>query len=135
MALTTITKGMADGAETIQANFVEVENMINALPTKVAPTLRNGWTDYGDGFSGAKYFKDSQGVVHITGLINGGSTIAGTILFTLPVGYRPLGKEMFNVNANNTLGRIEVHSNGNVVASLVNVTYTSLSGITFLAEA
>lgn len=109
--------------------------LISGAPATFAPALLNSWINYADGFSQAQYYKDASDVVHLTGLIKNGLTADGTVIFTLPVGYRPALKEIFIVFiSGGGFGRIDVNDNGNVVAKVVNATYTSLSGISFLAK-
>ncbi len=67
------------------------------------------------------FWKDTVGVVHLSGPMTGGSS--GTTAFTLPVGYRPFGTETFN-GGEVTVG----HGTGEV--RLYGVTI-SVSGITF----
>lgn len=99
-----------------------------------SPTLQNGWVNYGDGFADVEYWKDSDNVVHITGLIKDGGTADGTVIFTLPAGFRPGLKELFPSTLSSGTGRIDVNDNGNVVAKTVSAAYTSLAGISFMAK-
>ena len=99
-----------------------------------SPTLQNGWVNYGDGFADVEYWKDSENVVHITGLIKDGGTADGTVIFTLPAGFRPGLKELFPSTLSSGTGRIDVNDNGNVVAKTVSAAYTSLAGISFMAK-
>lgn len=63
------------------------------LPPWTAPTLLNGWTNFGsDGggtYTTAGYYLGPDGVIHLRGLIQAGTLTAGTQLFVLPVGFRP----------------------------------------------
>ena len=54
-------------------------------PAFVVPTLSNSWVQ--DATSPLKYYKDTQGTVHVTGNCNGG--VIGQVIVTLPVGFRP----------------------------------------------
>lgn len=101
-----------------------------------APTLLNGWENYSStGFyAPAGYWKDSCGVVHLTGMIKGGAIAAGTTLFTLPEGYRPGGQELFATVSVNLPARVDVAKNGNVyIQSGGNAGWLSLCGISFRA--
>ena len=102
---------------------------------KQTPELLNGWTDYNaDTYEPCGYFKDSCGVVHLSGMVAGGTTTAGTGLFTLPVGYRPSKVEIFLCITSGGTGSIRVNTDGAVVLrSGANATWTSLSGIAFKA--
>lgn len=108
--------------------------LISGAPVTYAPTLLNSWVNYGDGFATVEYWKDADNVVHISGLIKDGGTADGTVIFTLPAGFRPGLKELFPSTLSSGTGRIDVNDNGNVVAKIVSAAYTSLSGISFLAK-
>ena len=109
--------------------------LISGAPVTFAPTLLSGWVNYGDGFAAAGYYKGPDNRVHLQGLIKSGTVADGTVIFTLPVGFRPLQKEIFIVFiSGGGFGRVDVNDNGSVVAKIVNATYTSLSGISFLAK-
>lgn len=108
--------------------------LISGAPVTFAPPLLNSWVNYGDGFAAAEYWKDSDNVVHITGLIKDGGVADGTVIFTLPVGFRPGLKELFPSTLSSGTGRIDVNDNGNVVVKIASATYTSLAGISFLAK-
>jgi hypothetical protein len=102
----------------------------------IAPTLLNGWVNYGiSGGALAAFIKDDMGFVHLKGLIKDGTTTAGTTIFTLPVGYRPLSSLYFLVADSNGFARLFVASNGVIaIEADANNTYLSLDQITFRAE-
>ena len=106
-----------------------------AQETKIAPELLNGWTDYNPTtYEPCGFFKDSCGVVHLSGMVSGGTTTAGTGLFTLPVGYRPEKTEIYLCITSGGTGSIRIDATGNVILrSGANSTWTSLSGIAFKA--
>ena len=105
--------------------------------TRKAPTLLNSWDNYGGGFTPASYWKDANGVVHLTGLIRNGTTVKDTVLFNLPAGYRPFNQEILTVqNGDNTFQRIDILANGNVILGATTFTngWLSLANISFKAE-
>jgi hypothetical protein len=55
------------------------------------PTLQNGWSSFGSGYVPARYrlIASPPDSMQIEGLIGGGTATPGTVLFNLPVGYRP----------------------------------------------
>ena len=126
----------ADTAQASRITSVEQQlTLISGAPLTFAPTLLWGWVNYGDDFAAAGYCKGPDNRVHLQGLIKSGPVADGTVIFTLPQGFRPKQKEMFIVFiSGGGYGRVDVHDNGNVVAKIVNATYTSLSGISFLAK-
>lgn len=102
-------------------------------------TLIGSYTNFGAPYEVARYWRDSDGFVHLEGLVARASFSGGTSMFTLPVGYRPIGDRYFSVIvANNTTGRIRVAGDGNIYhdnarAGAVAPTFISLSGIIFQA--
>lgn len=103
------------------------------------PTLVNNWSNYELGFNPCGYWKDSFGVVHLRGLVKNGAI--GSVLFTLPTGYRPANTEGFPVlrfiATGTEIGRVDVSNSGVVVcqpflaASTATVLYMFLDGATF----
>jgi hypothetical protein len=95
------------------------------------------WTNYGSSYSGAQFFKDSIGIVHLRGMIKAPAPAVGTIVFTLPAGYRPAHQELFGVacapNPPNS-ARVDIRTNGALIVSACNdPRWVTLSGITFQA--
>jgi len=91
------------------------------------------------GYGEVKYYKDLSNIVHFKGLVGAtGSVPYGTILFNLPVGFRPADAILFpTLVTGNALNRITIQPDGNVYveANLVNTDWVNFNGITFLAEA
>jgi len=53
------------------------------------PAFQNSWTNYGAPFGPVRFTKLSSGLVVVDGLANPGTITNGTLVFTLPPGYRP----------------------------------------------
>jgi hypothetical protein len=83
-----------------------------------APTLLNSWVNFGAGFAGAAYCRDHLGFVHIRGVIKSGTQTAGTVLFALPTGFRPLADQMFTVSDTGSFLELRVASGGNVTLGI-----------------
>lgn len=129
---TTINNGtLAASFTTLASNTANAGGLTQESVQTVS--LQNSWANYGAGYQTFGYWKDSQGVVHLQGLIKSGTTTAGTLLFTLPSGYRPSAAETFGVClASATIGAITIATNGQATAELpLNATWTTLAGITF----
>ena len=96
------------------------------------PTFVNGWQDYGAPYS-ARYYKDTNGRVHLKGLVKGGA--AGTVAFTLPVGYRPdnyLYLVVANGSGSSSFNRAYIAGTGEVTPAQATYTgWVSLDGISF----
>lgn len=99
-------------------------------------TLENGWANYADVYSGARYARTGAGIVVLNGLIKGAA--AGQAAFTLPEGYRPAHRMMFATVAGGGDARVDVHANGMVRVEWATVGsaalgWVSLSPIMFPA--
>ncbi|MDY8045945.1 hypothetical protein UY416_06520 [Paenibacillus polymyxa] len=82
---------LSDLVESVQQantrlSVVENKKADKDSPAWISPTLLNGWTTSRP----VGIMKDSNGFVHIRGLIANGMTNGGLALFTLPQGYRPI---------------------------------------------
>lgn len=101
------------------------------------PTLLNSWQNYGGAYDTSGYIKDPFGIVHLKGLIRFGTATIGTVLFTLPAGYRPGATLIFTSagfdGTSPAASRIDISSNGNVAIHHGTNDYLSLSGISFRA--
>ena len=96
------------------------------------------WSDYMSVYARGRYSMDSNGYVHVEGLmakVTGGSNL----IATLPVGFRPEYQHIFQMVSNvATSGsqRVDVASNGNIAVSgwaSGDTGWCSLSGISFYA--
>lgn len=95
------------------------------------PAFQNSWIEYDS--RGAAFWRDSSGVVHLSGFIKNG--VVGTIAFTLPAGFRTRGGSYtWPVDSGNAFGVVVVDDNGNVYALTGVNTYFSLNGVSFRAE-
>lgn len=80
----------------------------------------------------AAFWKDSAGIVRLRGIVKSGTTT----IFTLPVGFRPVGVRRFVVAGDNAFARVNVNTDG-TVAQLAGTaaTFLTLDAIMFRAEA
>ena len=102
---------------------------------KIAPTLLNNWQNYGTSYDSAAYWKDKCNVVHLSGMVKGGTITDGTVIFTLPTGYRPTAPEKFITVSVNAICILDIYTNGNVtIRAGANASWLSLSGISFKTE-
>jgi parallel beta-helix repeat protein len=103
-----------------------------------AASLQSSWIQYDAvNYSSAGYVKDSNGTVHLKGVIKGGSTTMGALLFTLPAEYRPKKVVKFVVSSADSGGPIKGEINitesgavsiiygGNAYLSLDNISFTT----------
>lgn len=101
-----------------------------ALPTQ------NGWGWYGYSYQTPQYTKAADDIVTLRGLLRGGTATNGTVIATLPAGYRPSAVEIFDVaSTDGNWGRVDVFPNGDVVVrDFINPTWVALESISFIAE-
>jgi len=101
----------------------------------IIPTLLNSWVNFEAGTeAAASYFKDDFGIVHFKGLIKSGTITAGTVLFVLPVGYRPPVNSTIGTTSNLSACAIDVLANGNVqITGGANATWLTLYNLSFKA--
>lgn len=90
-------------------------------------TLPNGWTVS----SGAGFWIDSNGFVHLVGVFNNG-TVA-TPCFQLPSAYRPEIGMQFASSANNAHANTVIDTSGNIILYTSNVNHY-VDGIAFKAK-
>lgn len=113
----------------------DIERSRQAVPYIPLPwNAAAGWTNYLLSYHPAGYFKGSRNIVSLTGLIASGTATGGTIIGTLPPGYRPDTKLIFQTLSSTGMARIDINPDGNIVAGAgVSSGWTSLDGIHFLA--
>lgn len=102
------------------------------IPQWVAPTLQNNWSNYNGTFTTAGYTKTSAGMVVLKGLVKAGVIGCTTPIATLPVGYRPEGKLIFENSSNSAAGRLDIDLNGEIRACAGSNAWFSLDGFTFM---
>ncbi len=95
------------------------------------PPFENGASNFGGEFSTAAFFKDHEGVVHLKGTVNG---TAGTVIFTLPSGYRPTQTLDIDAIGSGAQAYIYIRANGTVEVNGAGVATYGLDSITFRAS-
>lgn len=98
------------------------------------PAFAPGWGPAG-GTVAPGFYKDASGIVHLQGAVANGAAANGSVIFTLPAGYRPGGDYADFVTAGlvNKHVWIDIDSDGDVRfhAGTGDNLYVSLEGITF----
>jgi prepilin-type N-terminal cleavage/methylation domain-containing protein len=98
-------------------------------------SLTNGWVVYNASSNATpQYTKAADGIVTLKGLIKSGTTTNGVVLTTLPVGYRPSGIITLATICDDLPCRIDIQADGDVLGRGISATWTSLSGLNFVAE-
>lgn len=129
--------------EAVQQNATSVSVLMNKKVEKnvpvvqIKPTLLNGWVEYLSGYHHVRYYEDSSGIVHLTGLVKTGAI--NTEMFKLAEGYRPVATIVFAQQASTgSTARLDIFPGGgvyfNYAASWNADSWVSLDGISFVAE-
>lgn len=123
----------ASGTYRFGFDAVSVRAVGEALRT---PAYAANWADYGAGFTGGAYWRDAMGLVRLRGLVlTSVVRAANSVIFTLPVGFRPLAQEVFtqSFGGAGAYMRVDVAANGEVrpQQALAINEWVSLSGIVF----
>lgn len=101
--------------------------------------FQNSWANFGSTFEGASFSKSADGYVTLSGVIANGAGNT-SVVFTLPVGFRPAKDRSFvvsNSNAGEASANIYVDSTGRVYFMFGSATtplaFVSLDNVRFLA--
>ena len=151
-ALGKLQKQISDNLTTLSTHITDLTSHItsaerttwngkqNAIvnPTIQTATLQNSWVDYTSGLATIQYFKTTEGIVHLRGKIKSGVTSNPTLLFVLPIGYRP-AQHIFTVGvvsdgtASGFFAQINVMTDGSVYLLENNGynTWLSLTSVIF----
>lgn len=94
----------------------------------ITPTLLNSWAHS----KTLQYKKSSVGVVHIRGEVSGGTS--GSVIFTLPVTYRPIQNTTLTINGGGLLALVGINAGTGAVTIVgSSLTYVVIN-VSFLAE-
>lgn len=95
----------------------------------IAPSLLNGWVDYGGtDWETAAYRMEPGGVVRIKGLVKNGTD--NTAVFQLPADCRPkLGIHLPTIAAANEFSKLQVRKDGHVYVDLLGTATNSWASI------
>ncbi|HSW92206.1 MAG TPA: fibronectin type III domain-containing protein, partial [Candidatus Saccharimonadales bacterium] len=103
------------------------------LPAWASLSLQHNWENYSTSYNSAGFTKTNNGRVFLKGLIKNGDVTNGTVIATLPEGYRPEGKLAFQtITSPNTEARIDVTASGDILLVTGLTNWISLDSISFL---
>lgn len=105
-------------------------------------SFANAWNFYGGSYGANAYayaaWRKKAGIVYLRGLIATGTAAAGTVMFTLPVGFRPAAvtRPLYEVTSNDTRAQVSILGSDGTVRAEVGVSnvYVSLNNISFPAD-
>lgn len=87
----------------------------------------NGWANFGAPWQVARYRLMPDGTVALEGLVNPGTMVAGTIMATLPSGYRPAADHIFTGGDGTAAGAVQevlIRSNGQIQVGRITGTHS-----------
>lgn len=121
------------------ANTLQQWRTALQTPKWFAPTLLNGWANYGAPYEPAGFYIDPSGRVHIRGLVKNGTTGWTTPILTLPNGYWPPYDVIIPGVSADVFCELHVHSQNSVLGTPGGVAvipsasnaWVSLAGISF----
>ena len=106
--------------------FGEVHTIATNASETVELTLANSWVDYADGY-GTPQVKRQGRHISIECVVKSGTTTAGTILTTLPEGYRPSKHLAIATISNAGFGYVVILIDGTVQLYGADATWTSIT--------
>lgn len=137
-AVHTNTSGALTTSSYLSTTYVAFDNQYDTSPGNfMALTLQNSWIPRtSTGAASPGYAKYADGLVMLRGSIAGGTATNGTVIATLPAGYRPDATEIFPIQNNGSEARLDVYTDGRVMingdGSSMNNGALSLDGISFM---
>ena len=123
---TYVANGTSSSADWIKQASSILENRHSVGGTS-EPIFQNSWANRA-GYT-TNFYKDNFGIVRLNGIIEGGT--AGTVAFTLPVGYRPPAWAIFVApnGPNTAISYISIATDGRVIINAN--TSASLDAVAF----
>ena len=97
--------------------------------------LTNSWKEYSPSYSKPKFFRSSDGIVRLQGVLKDG--VCDSAFFTLPEGFRPARRKIFMAfsGSNYSITRIDVLADGRVkTITGCNNSWVNLENINFAAN-
>ena len=124
--------GVGRTTETVKANADNIATKANKVQEPwITPTLVNGWIPFNEYLSTAQYHKDSLGYVRLRGIIKSGTS---GVVFTLPVGYRPLYTLYSPTVSNGFFAYLRIANSGTINFTSYSNLWVSLENVSFKAE-
>lgn len=140
LPLATLPSGFATGT-----NVGTTVGLLQSLAPVVYPggsdpgltsisSFVDSWVNFDTGttYARAAYYKRTDKLVCLQGLIKSGTLATGA--FTLPAGLRPSAESVASAVSNAAIGRLDVQGAGGVVPNAGSNTWFSLDGHVFIAE-
>lgn len=113
----------------------EYATVTATMPSWTALDLQGDWQRYSDSYNAPMFTRTTSGRVFLKGLIKSSTATSssGTVIATLPPGYRPAGALVFPTSTSpDTDAKIDVQADGDIIFFRGNNNWISLEGISFL---
>lgn len=89
----------------------------------------SGWANYGGAYQTGQYKKVGD-LVLLRGLVARTSGV-GTTIATLPSGYRPLAQCLYIMNTDTGVGRLDIQTDGQIIATAGGTGWVQLDNLSF----
>ena len=111
--MSTIINGSDNFNTNNVATDTELNNAVSSIDDSgwITVSFQNGWSHYDSTYGDVRYRK-INGVVHIEGLMKGGTISTSSPAFTLPVGFRPKTRLLGVTYSSGGAGRLDINTNG-----------------------
>lgn len=139
LALVTVAANVVTIASGNVTDDRQLIKIANSVPEKwIGIVLQNGWITLDSQYEYPSYRKNDFGMVEIRGFLKPSSTIAdGTVIFTLPAGYRPERTHVVIVTTNDGTqdlpARVHIEPGGAVKAYKAKSAHFQVGNISFPA--
>lgn len=108
-----------------------------SIPGWITQNLASSWVVFDStpsSYSTPQFTKTSSETVILKGVIKNGNSTSGSLLFTLPDGYRPTHRLIFQTDTGGSPSRVDVTTAGEVILMTGNSNWVTLDGINFLSS-
>jgi len=137
-----VTIASTPGAITTRGTAVGTAYFLNLMyfPDSYGGTwnnlaLQNSWVNFSAAYQSAQYTKSSDNIVTLRGMVKSGTVGSGTLLATLPPGYRPSDRLVFASVCADINCRIDITESGTILLMAnTSASWTSLDKISFYAD-
>ncbi len=124
---------ITDDKALITKEFADATYAAGTVENPQTPTFILNWEAYGGGYIDPSFYKNN-GRVYLQGLLRKTvAFVAGELIFTLPIGYRPSGRVLATGGQSGNTVRVDILSNGEVryMSGGNGSDFISLEGISF----
>lgn len=128
---------LANGAGNFSLNAMWFPATTSPALTWNTIALQNSWVTFDATNETAQYAKTAtENMVNLRGMIKSGTTTDGTLIGTLPAGFRPEGRLVFPQVNNGNINRVDIYANGEIriVGTSMSNVHQTLNNITFRAD-